>query len=176
LGGIRFAAIGEATQREIESHRIEVELVAEKATAEGFAEALIATDSLDNAKVLVVTGNRNRRVLVEKLNAAMAIVDELPVYKTELAELEENRIVKDFRERGADYLIFTSSSAVSSFVAQAKSLKLAPNAVSPKALSLGPLTSEKLRSHGITVALEASKQTLDTLVAELVKRVQEEAS
>jgi len=43
-------------------------------------------------------------------------------------------------------------------------------------LSLGPLTSEKLRSHGITVALEASKQTLDTLVAELVKRVQEEAS
>src|SRR5690606_26798855 len=77
IGGIRFAAIGAATAREIESHRIEVELVAEKSTAEGLAKALVATESLDNAKVLVVTGNRNRKVLVKSLQDAMAIVDEL---------------------------------------------------------------------------------------------------
>lgn len=167
IGGIRFAAIGAATAREIESHRIAVELVAETSTAEGLAEALIATESLDNAKVLVVTGNRNRKVLVKKLQEAMAIVDELPVYKTELAELGENPVVAAFREHGADLIAFTSSSAVSSFVAQARSLKLAPNAISPKAASLGPVTSQKLQAQGISVAVEAAEQNLDALVQKI---------
>ncbi|MEX2381650.1 MAG: uroporphyrinogen-III C-methyltransferase [Opitutales bacterium] len=168
IGGIRFAVIGAATAREIESHRIAVELVAEESTAEGLAKALVATESLDNAKVLVVTGNRNRKVLVESLQNAMAIVDELPVYKTELASLGDNPVVKDFRENGADLIVFTSSSAVASFVAQAKSLKLAPNTVPPKAASLGPITSEKLKGQGISVAVEATEQNLDSLVEGIV--------
>lgn len=164
LGGIRFAAIGEPTAREIESFRIEVELVAEKSTAEGMAEALIATESLDNAKVLVVTGNRNRDVLVKTLEGAMAIVDALPVYRTDLAVLKENEVAEDFRTRGADLIVFTSSSAVTSFVQQAAQLKPGPEAQSPKACSLGPITSEKLRSVGITVEVEAKEQTLNSLV------------
>lgn len=174
LGGIRFAAIGAATAREIESHRLSVELIAEKSTAEGLAEALVGTGSLDNAKVLVVTGNRNRKVLVNKLHDAMAIVDELPVYKTELAELGENPVVADFREKGADLMIFTSSSAVTSFIAQAQALKLHPNAAPPKAVSLGPITSEKLKSRGITVSVEAKEPNLDSLLQAVVDYVQRE--
>lgn len=168
LGAIRIAAIGTATAREVESHRIAVELVAGESTAEGLAEDLVATDSLDSAKVLLVTGNQNRKVLLEKLEAARAIVDEFPVYKTELAPLGENPVVADFRKQGADLLVFTSSSAVSSFVKQLADLKLEPNAVSPKAASLGPITSRKLASHGIPVVVEASAQTLDSLVESVV--------
>jgi uroporphyrinogen III methyltransferase / synthase len=164
LGAIRFAAIGSATAREIEALRLQVELVPETSTAEGMAEALIATGSMDNAKVLVVTGNRNRKVLVQKLQRAMAIVDELPVYRTELADLRENAVAEDFRCHGADMILFTSSSAVTSFVEQAQSLKLEAQAKQPKACSLGPITSEKLRSYGITVEVEAPKQNLDSMV------------
>lgn len=175
LGGVRLAAIGKATAREIESHRLAVELVAETSTAEGLAEALVATGSLDSAKVLVVTGNRNRKVLVNKLHEAQAIVDELPVYKTELAELAENPVVADFRRYGAELMVFTSSSAVSSFVKQLGALKLEPNAVPPKAASLGPITSRKLQSHGIPVVVEAPEQTLDSLVAKIVDYFQSSA-
>lgn len=169
LGAIRFAAIGTATAREIESHRIAVELVAEESTAEGLAQALVATESLDSAKVLVVTGNQNRKVLVEKLTKARAIVDEFPVYKTELAPLKDKAVVADFRKNGAELIVFTSSSAVNSFVKQLAALKLEPNAVPPKAASLGPITSRKLQAHGIPVVVEAKEQNLDSLVAGMVE-------
>lgn len=169
IGSVRFAAIGKATAREIETHRLTVDLIAETSTAEGLAEALEKTGSLDSAKVLVVKGNRNRSVLVQRLHDAMAIVDELPVYKTNLAELGDHPDASSFREHGADLIVFTSSSAVTSFVAQLKSLKLAPNAVMPRAASLGPLTSGKLREHDIPLALEAKEQTLESLVEAIVE-------
>jgi uroporphyrinogen III methyltransferase/synthase len=168
LGAIRLAAIGAATAREIESHRIAVELVAGESTAEGLARDLVATDSLDSAKVLLVTGNQNRKVLVGKLEAARAIVDEFPVYKTELAPLTDNPVVADFRRHGAELIVFTSSSAVSSFVKHLAALKLEPNAVPPKAASLGPITSRKLASHGIPVVVEPAEQNLDALVESIV--------
>lgn len=164
LGGVRFAAIGAATAREIEAFHLAVELVPERSTAEGLSEALVKTGSLDNVKVLVVTGSRNRDVLVKKLTDAMAIVDQLPVYRTDPAPLQDNPAAADFRDKGADLIVFTSSSAVSSFVEQARQLKLKPEAKQPKAGSLGPITSEKLRSAGIPIAVEAQKQTLDSLV------------
>ncbi len=165
LGAMRIAAVGKATARAIEAYRLKCELVPDKATAEGLAEALIATGSLDSAKVLVVTGNRGGDKLVSRLEKeGFAIVDRLPVYRTELESLEDSDAVKDFRERGADYIVFTSSSAVQSFAEQAASLKLKPSAVHPLACSIGPATTGKLKTYGITVHVEPEHAHLDSLV------------
>ena len=52
--------VGEATASIFRNHNLEVELVPEAAAAENLTKALVATDSLDSANVLVVSGNRNR--------------------------------------------------------------------------------------------------------------------
>ena len=171
LGVMRVACVGEATARAVRALHLEVEICPEKAVGEALAKALVATGSLENAKVLVVTGNRNRDVLAAALSVDGAIVDQFPVYRTELANLAGDPVAEDFRRRGADAVLFASSSAVDSYAHQAKSLALASDARKPLFGSIGPVTSEALREAGLAVDFEAAEATLDALVAALVKKL-----
>ncbi|MFZ9682679.1 MAG: uroporphyrinogen-III synthase [Cephaloticoccus sp.] len=171
LGLLRFACIGAATARAIQDLHLRVECQPEVATGEALAEALIATGSLDSAKVMIVTGNLNRDELVVKLEEARAIVDRLPVYKTEKTNLTDDPAAVDFRAKGADAVLFASSSAVDSFVDQAGALALAPGAKTPLAGSIGPQTSAMMKQRGLPIAFEAKEPSLDSLVEALVKKL-----
>lgn len=171
LGLLRFASVGSGTTRAIEALHLKVECQPENATASELADMLIKTGSLDNAKVLVITGNLNRDELVQKLEAAQAIVDRLQVYKTEKTDLAKDEAAADFRAKGADAVLFTSASAVNSFVDQAKALLLAKGARVPLAGSIGPMTSEAMKSRGLPIAFIAKQPSLDSLVEALVKKL-----
>lgn len=170
LGFLRIAAVGKSTAKEIKKFFVTTDLIPEEANAESLAEALVATDSLDSAKILVVAGNLGRDVLLDKLEEARAIVDRFEVYKTEQTDLSENPSAKQFRELGADGIIFTSSSGVRSFVDQAKSLQLSDEALRPKTISIGPITSSAMKQIGMPVDLEAKEASLESLVESVVKR------
>ncbi len=166
LGPVKFACLGPATAREVEKFHLEVALKPEVATADGLAEAIIAQGSLENLRVLVVTGNRNRDNLPRRLEAdALAIVDCLQVYRTDLTDLSKDASVEIFRTQGADAIAFTSASTVESFVQQARHLALAPGARRPLACAIGPLTAAALREHKIPVDVEAPEHSLDGLTA-----------
>ena len=171
LGLLRFAAVGEATAKAIREHHVKVECQAKIATAEALAEALIATGSLDSAKLLVITGNLNRDDLVSKLEEARAIVDCLQVYKTEKTDLAGDPAAEQFRAEGADAILFTSSSAVQSFIDQAATLQLNTSARKPLAGSIGPQTSETMKKAGVPIDFEAKTPGLDSLVEALVKKL-----
>jgi uroporphyrinogen-III synthase len=119
----------------------------------------------------VITGNLNRDVLVTKLEEARAIVDRLQVYKTEKTDLSADPAAADFRAKGADAILFASSSAVQSFVDQAAALKLAKGAQRPLAGSIGAQTSEAMKKSGVPVDFEAKTPSLEALVAALVKKL-----
>jgi len=171
LGLIRIACVGEATAKAVTALHLKVECQPRTATAEALAEELIATGSLDSAKMLVVTGNQNRELLVQKLEAARAIVDTLQVYQTENNDLRNDPAAADFRTRGADAILFASSSAVQSFADQAAALQLAKDARRPVAGSIGPQTSATMKQVGLPVDFIAKEPSLDSLVAALVKKL-----
>lgn len=169
LGLIRIACIGEATEKAVSELRLKAEVRPKKATAEALAEEMIATGGMDSAKVLVVTGNLNRDTLVRKLEEARAIVDCLQVYKTEAVDLSADARAADFRRRGADAVLFASSSSAQSFVDQGERLRIETGARAPLYGSIGPQTSETLRRAGLRVDFEAATPGIDELVAELVR-------
>lgn len=171
LGLLRFAAVGDTTAEAVRGQHLKVECQPKIATAEALADELIATGSLDSAKILVITGSLNRDTLVKKLEDARAIVDRLQVYKTEKTNLSEDPVAEDFRGQGADAILFASSSAVQSFVDQAAALKLATNAKRPLAGSIGPQTSETMKQVGMPIDFEAKTPSLDALVDALVKQL-----
>lgn len=165
IGGARFAAIGESTAAVIRAQNLEVDLIPEKAVAEHFAEALVGTQSLPHAMVLVVTGNRNRDILVEKLEKdGEAIVDTLQVYETIQPELSETPDLQRLQTVGVDYVVFTSSSTVEHFVSEKRRLLPSPDRVEPVLASLGPITSKALREAGLTPIIEAESASLESLV------------
>ena len=171
LGLLRFAAVGDTTAKAITDQHLKVECQPKIATAGALADELIATGSLDSAKLLVITGNLNRDELVKKLEDVGAIVDQLQVYKTEKTDLSAEPAAADFRARGADAILFASSSAVQSFVDQAGALKPGKDATRPLAGSIGPQTSETMKKVGMPIDFEAKTPSLDALVAALVKKL-----
>ena len=171
LGLIRIACVGDGTARGVAALRLHVECQPAKATAGDLAAELIATGSLENAKVLVITGNLNRDVLVKKLEAARAIVDCLQVYKTETTDLSGSPAAADYRSRGADAVLFASSSSAQSFSDQGASLKLAPGATRPLTGSIGPQTSATMRKCGFAVDFEAVTPGIDELIDALVRKL-----
>ena len=171
LGMLRIAAVGEATAKAIRTYHLRVDLVPTRATAEALAEALVDTGEIEHAKIVLITGNLGRDVLFDRLHEARAIVDRFPVYRTEKTDLSEHPGATDFRARGADTILFTSSSAVRSFVAQAALLKLEEGARRPIAGSIGPITSETMREIGLPVDFEAKQSNLPSLVDALVAKL-----
>ncbi|HNC23970.1 MAG TPA: uroporphyrinogen-III synthase [Opitutaceae bacterium] len=170
LGLIRVACVGEATAKAVTAQHLRVECLPKTATAEALADELIATGSLDSAKVLVVTGNLNRDALVKKLeDEGRAIVDTLKVYETVKHDLSADPAAADFRANGADAILFASSSAVQSFADQAKALQLEKTARRPLAGSIGPQTSETMKQVGVPIDFTAKEPGLDALVAATVK-------
>ena len=171
FGPMRIACNSPVTAEAVKRHQLAVDLIAPEADAESLAQALTATQSLDNTQVLVVAGNRNRPILVKKLEKdGQAIVDAITVYQTEPTDLQDHPALQDFRERGADAVIFTSASTVESFAAQAAHLQLAPEARRPLTCSIGPSTSEALKKYGLSVDLQAKKPNLLEIVDLLIKK------
>ncbi len=171
FGLMRVAVVGEATAAAIRDKHLRIEVQPKKASAEELAKALIEREAMDSAKVLVVTGNRNRETLVEKLEEARAIVDCLPVYKTEEANLAADPVAADFRAKGADAILFASPSAAQSFFDQADKLKLGAKAKRPLAGSIGPSTTAAMKQLGLPVDFEAAEASLDALVKALLAKL-----
>jgi uroporphyrinogen-III synthase len=171
LGLIRIAVVGEATAAAVHELHLRVDLQPKKASAEELAKELVSREAMDSAKVLVVTGNRNREVLVDKLHEARTIVDRLVVYRTVEADASADPVATDFRVHGADAILFASPSAAQSFFDQAAALKLEARAKRPLAGSIGPSTTATMKQLGLPVDFEAAEANLDSLVGALQKKL-----
>jgi len=165
LGPMRIAAVGKATAREIRAHKLKVDLVPSASDADTLASELVATENVEHVQILAVTGSRNRQDLVHKLHEqGQAIVDTLPLYKTSLGDLSEHPAAADFRERGADAILFTSTSTVKAYQHQQDALRLEEGAKQPACGSIGPVTSKALEDAGLPVAFQADEADLDAFV------------
>lgn len=168
LGFMRIAVVGKATAQAVREYHLKVDLQPKQAVAEALLAELKAEQTLDNLRMLVITGNQNRDVLVRGLEAERAIVDTLQVYETRPTQLGKLPAAKEFRQSGGDVLVFASSSAVKSFGEQADFLKLEPSAKIPLLCSLGPITTATMKQAGIPVGLETSEPSIDSLVDALI--------
>lgn len=172
LGPMRIACVGEATAKAIQNLHLEVDFCPTEATAKELGMQLVKEQSLENVKVLLITGNLNSPDLFRTLEQeGKAIVDTLQVYKTEHQTVIHHPSSEAFRKGGADAILFTSPSTVHAFYAQAKDLQISPGGKTPLAGSMGPSTTEALKHYGITPSFEASPRTLEGFVDSLIHKL-----
>lgn len=157
LGPCRIACVGKATAAELDRLHLQTDILPDEATSDALAVALMEADNLENLKILVVAGSRNGDALAKRLSSeGSAIVDTFVVYETREADAGEASDLDDFRDRGADALVFASPSAVKSFVAQLSRMQPGAGALRPKVVAIGPATASAVRQAGIPLAAEAA--------------------
>ncbi len=171
LGIARLACVGEATAKELAKFYLKADVVPQKQTATSLAEAMASFESLENLKILSVRGSMALPDLVKNLEDKKAIVDIFEVYKTTLIDVAKtDKSAQTFRKNGADVVVFSSPSAVESFVRNAKNLLLNDGAKRPKIVAIGSTTAEALKKRSMEVsAVSESPKAED--VAEAVKSV-----
>jgi uroporphyrinogen III methyltransferase / synthase len=160
LAGATIAAIGPGTAAELERHGIRADVVPERFVAEGLLEAL---PDVDGKSVLVARAAEARDALPEGLRERGASVHVLPLYDTVAEPLSEGQLRA---LEGATYVTFTSSSTVRFFLDGGGGLPAGARVV-----SIGPVTSETLREHGIEPHVEAARHDIDGLVTAIVEDV-----
>ena len=168
IGLSQIGVVGNATAKAIESLHLKVDLLPESANSDALVDALLERESLDNTKILVVTGNKGSPSLVKRLETeGRAIVDRLPLYENKKCSISESPHFESFKAFGADAILFTSTSTVQNFMDSIKDLSIDPS-ILPAYGSIGVKTSETLKQMGATIDFESPKANLENLVVETI--------
>ncbi len=169
LDSLKIAAIGPATARALGELGLHVDEVPKQSIAESLVESLRPQVSGQN--VLLVRAKVARDVLPEELRKAGATVDVVDAYQTMVpaTSADDVRLLFAAPSRLPDAVTFTSSSTVTNFFRLLHEANIAAWPIGVAAASIGPITSQTLRQHGIEPAVEATEYTIPGLVAALCR-------
>jgi len=167
---LNIAAIGPATRKMIEKHGLPVDVMPEEYVAEAVVAEL--KPEIKGKRVLLVRAKVARDVIPSELISAGAAVDVVEAYETVLPESSRTELTKVLRDprRKPDVITFTSSSTVKNFL---DLLGKGNHALltGTKLATIGPVTSETLRKHGLRADIEAREYTIPSLVATIATSI-----
>jgi uroporphyrinogen-III synthase len=169
---VRLAVIGPSTARAVEAIGLAAELIPQQAVAESLAEALLPHARRRDGsapRFLLIRAEDARDVLPEALRSAGAEVTIAPAYRTVVPAGSIDVIRELFGQgtSGVAAITFTSSSSARNLLAlcEAAGVSLPSTALR---VSIGPITSETLRSLGYAPHAEAVRASVAAL-AEAVR-------
>jgi uroporphyrinogen III methyltransferase / synthase len=162
LRGRRLAAIGPATAGALRDLGLEPEVVPEEYVAEGLAESLRGLIR-PGERVLLARAADTRDVLVRELEAAGALVDEVPAYRTRPAHEDAEELRRALAAGRVDVVTFTSSSTVRHFAGLFPSGDL-PRLLSGVAIAcIGPVTRATAGELGLEARIVPREYTIPAL-------------
>lgn len=157
--GWRVAAIGAATATRLRQHHLPVDLIPDRAVAEGLLEALVAT-GVEGRRLLLPVAEGARNVLPDGLSTAGATVDVVATYRTVRPHDTESDVLRLIRDGAVDVLTFASPSAVRNTV----ELIGAAMPVSVAIACIGPITARAAHDLGLAVDIEAQEHSIVGLI------------
>jgi uroporphyrinogen-III synthase len=167
----KIASVGGATADAVRRLGFEVAVVAEEPRAEGLLAALLPHLETGD-RVLLPQADDARPTLAAGLRDAGHEVTVVTAYTKGLPDDAPARARELFADTPLGWVTFTSPRTVAAFVALLED-HLGENwprrREELRALSIGPVTSEALRRHGIEPAAEAAEPSSAGLVAAVVK-------
>jgi uroporphyrinogen-III synthase len=170
LAHLAIAAIGPATQREIEQQGLRVTVTPDKYIAESVVEAL--KGRTEGKRVLLVRAKIARDVLPSELRKTSAAVDVVEAYETHVPENAKESLTRLFASEDTwpDIITFTSSSTATNFL----NLLASKHHQALRTIllaSIGPVTSATLSRAGFVPQIEAREYTMPGLAAAIAEYV-----
>jgi uroporphyrinogen III methyltransferase/synthase len=160
----RVCAIGPATRKAIEALHLKVDLMPAEYVAESVVAAF-ASEDLAGKRILLPRAAVARDLIPVELAKRGASVDVVEAYRNVVPPGAGERAVEIFGSpRKPDWIAFTSSSTVNNLLAIAGAAALEGVRIA----SIGPVTSETIRRHGLPVHCEAREFTIDGLIEALM--------
>ena len=170
LAGVKIAVVGRATGDELLKYGIRVDLIPEKFTGEGLAEALI-TEGVAGGRILLPRAVKASDVLPDMLNRAGAEVVIAPVYQNVPPTGRKDQLREELEEKKIDMVTFTSSSTVTNFLTMvdAASEEEMHRLLDGVALAaIGPITSRTVEDRRLKIDVQPERYTIPDMVNAIV--------
>ncbi len=166
--GVAVAAIGDATDAALRADAVLPDLVAEESTAEGLLAALAPRLRRGpGERILLPQAADARPTLADGLRAAGHEVDAVIAYRKTAPPDARERAAAIFGDGPLGWVTFTSPSIARCFAGLFEP-RWSERRRTLRAASIGPVTSEALRTLGVPPAAEASKASDEAMVAAIV--------
>ncbi|HEV8238759.1 MAG TPA: uroporphyrinogen-III synthase [Thermoanaerobaculia bacterium] len=173
---VAVAAIGDATDAALCADAVWPDIVAADNSAEGLlAELLPRLRYQPGERILLPQAADARPTLAEGLRAAGHEVDTVVAYRKTVPPDARERAAAIFGNGPLGWVTFTSPSIVRTFAGLFEP-RWNDRRGTLRAASIGPVTSEALRTLGVPAAAEAARASDEALVAAIVAAVSGSAS
>lgn len=165
LKGIKLCAIGPKTASEIEELGLRLDFVPKEYRAEGIIEGL---GDVKGKRILIPRAEVAREILPEELTRMGATVDVVTAYKTVRPEGKTQEIRDLFGQGKIDVVTFASSSTVTNFLEMFEDGEGVRLLKGVKVASIGPITADTAKKHGIETAIMPKDYTIPALAEAIV--------
>ena len=157
----RIACVGRATSDALLARGLAADVLPERFVAEGVLDAMASRGDVAGSRVLYLAAEGAREVLPDGLRALGCDVDVVRLYRSISESVGSDALRAALAEGSVAAVTFASASAVRGFV-DAVGAELAGRV---PAISIGPVTSDALRTAGITIGAEAAEASVPGLAA-----------
>lgn len=161
------ASVGRKTSKQMEKLNLNVSVIPEEFVAEKLAES-IGENLSKSSKILVIRGNLSRPVLITELKKQGFNTEDLIVYETIHNKREAAKLISYLKEDQLDYITFTSSSTVDSFMKVLHKSELMEHLSKVTFICIGPITNKTLKEYGFIGVMPVS-YTIDDMVKLMVE-------
>ncbi|WP_047985001.1 uroporphyrinogen-III synthase [Ornithinibacillus californiensis] len=156
---VKIAVVGHKTEEVLKSYGFVADFIPSIYDGENLVNEFLG-EFHDIGKVLLVQGNRSRKVIADGLLKAGVDYRTIVVYETlynEEAKAKLNRVLKDIT---FDYVTFTSPSTVEAFMKYSK--RTLSN--DTKVVCIGNTTEKKAREFGLTNISSPNLFTIEAMI------------
>lgn len=168
MGGVKLAAIGPATARQLELYGVRADCVPKEYKAEDLLEALLPHVN-EASRIFIPRAKVARNVLPEGLRKRGGHVDVAEAYQTLPDEESKAQLISMLENHEADIITFTSSSTVVSLMKQLDGrLELLQGVT---LASIGPITARALQTYGLTSHIISDTYTIKGLTEAIERGV-----
>ena len=167
FGSARIAAIGSETAVKLSEFGIKADFVPTVFTGEQLGKQLMCFTNLRDKKILLLRSQVASMELIELLEQAGADVLNVATYTAISHKSESNWLIEKIGRGEIDWLTFASPSSARMFFEQVPIGVV--NSGNVKVASIGPTTSEQLKSLGVRVDVTAGEHTIDSLLDAIEK-------
>jgi uroporphyrinogen III methyltransferase/synthase len=172
LGPFRIAAVGHGTDRALRQRGLKADFVPTEATVAELARQMAANLDMKGAEVVRVQGNLSDDTVARTLETAGAKVIGLTVYETYTPVWPEG-LKEKLLAAPPDIVMFSSGSTADGLAAILSDADLKTVTADAVVVSIGPVTSERIRSHGMNVTVEAEIHSIPAMVDQLVAYIRQ---
>ncbi|WP_042223319.1 uroporphyrinogen-III synthase [Oceanobacillus manasiensis] len=154
----KIATVGEKTSSTLKRYGYEETFTPKTYNADSMASDFLKRFP-DPGKLLLIRGNRSRKVLPEKFRQAGLDFDMLEVYDTHFSYKRRPQLIEAVSEKKLDYVSFTSPSTVEAFC---EMVEIIPYNI--PCVCIGSTTSKRASELGFQYILTPNKFTIDGMI------------